>query len=276
MLKNFHPRSAAIYLAVWFLLAMFIAEVKTLLLMTGLAAAMNLAEDRGKALGKTLAFILPLTLFIIGFNLLLADYGQSVLCTFRLPGAGEITIYREPVLSSVGMGVRLILLLSIFSVFNLVITADHLFSIFGSFSGPLVLMIVLARRMVPALGSQAHAIAEAQSLRLGRTTADNLPDKVKLAGPFLTNLLRATLESSFKTAEAMQLRAYGGGTRTFFVPEKWRGRDTFLTAASLATLVLYGGISCFPALTLYGAALPVLLAGSQLTGRFSRRAADRY
>ncbi|NLB53966.1 MAG: energy-coupling factor transporter transmembrane protein EcfT [Syntrophomonadaceae bacterium] len=267
MLNNYHPRSAAIYLFCWFILALFINDLKVLTLMTLLVIIINFAEDRAKALSKIMLFIMPLTLFIAGFNLLLADYGQAVFYTFNMPLAGEITIYQEPLANSLAMGVKLLLLISIFNIFNLVITADNLFSVFGAYSGSAVLLAVLARRMVPWLGSEARSIYEVQTLRIRGAEADSLLKKVKNAGPFLTNLLRATLESSLHTAEAMQLRAYGSGKRTYFVPEKWQSRDTFITLTALTVLVFFICDPFLAELTGYSVfILPIVLTGSQLAG----------
>lgn len=271
MLKNYHPRSAAIYLLAWFILALFINDLKTLIVMLLLVAIINYAEDKVQALLKIMLMILPLTIFIMGLNLLLADYGQTVLFIAPdLPLLGELTIYQEPLINSLAMGVKLLLLISIFTVFNTTITADKLFSIFGRYSGSTVLMAVLARRMVPLLGSHARSIAEVQSLRSSGNASDSLADKIRNAGPFLTNLLRASLDSSMQTAEAMQLRAYGSGTRTCFVPEIWQSRDTLITAVSLLVMLFF-----LPAQSglagEYGVLLLlVLLFASQLTRGFKR------
>ncbi len=238
MLKNFHPRSVVCYLTVWFILALFINDIKLLALMLLLVSMINFAEDHGRSLTKMLAVILPLTLLIMGLNLLLADYGRAILYVLDLPWGNTWTIYREPLINSLAMGTKLVLIMAVFTIFNQVITVDKLISVFGNFSGPTVLMAVLAARMVPQLGRHARSIAEVQSLRLHGHKTVSLADKVRRTGPFLTNLLRVSLESSLQTAEAMQVRAYGSGKRTYFVPEHWRGGDTIITTAAAALLLL--------------------------------------
>ncbi|HPF43898.1 MAG TPA: energy-coupling factor transporter transmembrane component T [Syntrophomonadaceae bacterium] len=237
MLKNFHPRSVACYLTVWFILALFINDLKLLALMLLLVSVINFVEDHGRSLAKMLMVILPLTLIIVGLNLWLADYGKTALYVLALPWGDTWTIYREPLINSLAMGTKLVLIMAVFTIFNQVITVDKLISVFGNFSGPTVLMAVLAARMVPQLGRHARSIAEVQSLRIHGQKTVSLMDKVKRTGPFLTNLLRVSLESSLQTAEAMQVRAFGSGKRTCFVPEHWRGRDTIITTAAAALLL---------------------------------------
>ncbi|HNX28778.1 MAG TPA: energy-coupling factor transporter transmembrane component T [Syntrophomonadaceae bacterium] len=263
MLKNYHPRSTVCYLLVWLVLALFINDIKLLALMLLFTAVINYTEDHGRSLAKILAVILPMAVLIVGLNLLLADYGKTALYVLALPGGTTLTIYQEPLFNSLAMGIKLLLVIAVFAVFNLTVTVDKLISVFGNYSGPTVLMAVLAARMVPMLSRQAGSIAEVQSLRVTSRETGSLKEKIMRAGPFLTNLLRVSLESSLQTAEAMQVRAYGSGGRTCFVPESWQAQDTFITAAAAAILILFiipatSGISNEYALLLMLLACPLI------------------
>lgn len=238
MLQGYHPRSLVIYLAIWFVLALFINDLRLLALMLLLIIMINLAEGGGRALIKMFKIVLPLALLIMILNLLIVDYGSNVLYVLDLPGRFSWTIYQEPLFNSLAMAIKLLLIMGVFVVFNRAVTVDRLVSVFGSWSGTTVLLAVLAARMVPATSRQARSIAEVQSLRLPRPKRFSLVDKVKKTGPFLTNLLRASLESSLKTAEAMQIRAYGSGQRTYFVPEYWQRQDTFITVMAVGLFII--------------------------------------
>ncbi len=238
-MKGFHSRSSSIYLLVCFLIALLYQELLLLSIILLIMVVFNYRLDRAAALRKMLFFTLPLIVLIVLLNGLINQNGESILVTIQgLPVVGNVYIYREAIYFAVAMSVKLLLILSIFTVFNILVPLERLFDVFGSYTGKTVLIAGISARMVPELAARAKSIRDVQAYRGHIAQGDNIFQRVRTVGPLLVNLLRSSLDSSLQKAEAMQVRAYGSGSRSIYLEENWHLKDSLLVLLSLAAFFL--------------------------------------
>lgn len=238
-MKGFHSRSSSIYMLVCFLMALCYQDLFLLSIMLLIMVVFNYRLDRAAALRKMLRFTLPLILLIVLLNGLINQNGENILVTIQaLPIVGDVYIYREAIYSAIAMSVKLLLVLSIFTVFNILVPLERLFDVFGSYTGKTVLIAGISARMVPELAGRAKSIRGVQAYRGHIAKGDNIFQRVQTMGPLLINLLRSSLDSSLQKAEAMQVRAYGSGRRSIYLEETWYLKDSLLVFLSLMVFLL--------------------------------------
>lgn len=238
-MKGFHSRSSSIYLLICFLMALCYQDLLLLSIMLLIMVVFNYRLDRAAGLGKVMRFTLPVILLIILLNALINQNGENILVTIQaLPVVGNVYIYREAIYFAIAMSVKLLLILSIFTVFNILIPLERLFDVFGSYTGKTVLIAGISARMVPELAGRAKSIREVQAYRGHIAGGKNISQRVRTMGPLLTNLLRSSLDSSLQKAEAMQVRAYGSGRRSIYLEEYWHLKDSLLVFLSLMVFLL--------------------------------------
>lgn len=238
MLEQYHARSVAVYLLVWFLLALLYNHIAQLMLMLLVVLFFNYRLDRLSTLKKMSFYIIPLVLLIVVVNGLFNQNGEVLLTAINLPGC-TITIYRETIIFGLAMAIKLILVLAIFTAFNHLIPVEKLVDIFGRYSGPAILTVAISARLIPDLAVRAHSISQVQRSRGVAIREGNLVKRSRSLGPLVFNLLRASLQTALQMAEAMQARGYGTSQRrSIYCQGKWRIQDWLLLLLTLAVLGL--------------------------------------
>jgi energy-coupling factor transport system permease protein len=238
MLEKYHARSVAVYLLVWFLLALFYNNLLQLTLMLAAIILLNYRLDRLESLRKLTSFIIMLSLMIIIINSLFNQNGEILLASFNIFGY-TLPIYREAMVYGLAMAIKLILILAIFTAFNILIPVERLMDIFGSYSSRSVLVVAISAALIPDMMERFHSISQVQRCRGLQGSGKGLLERSRNMGPLLLNLLRSSLQASLQMAEAMQARGYGSSKRrSVYQMEKWKWQDWLLLILSLVVLGL--------------------------------------
>lgn len=235
---NYHVRSVAVYLLVWFLLALFYNNLFLLTLMLAAIILFNYRLDQLESLKKITSFILPLAGLIVIINGLFNQNGDILLTSLNI-FSYTLPIYREAIVYGVAMAIKLILILAIFTAFNILIPVERLIDIFGSYSSRSVLIVAISAALIPDMVERLHCIRQVQRCRGLQEPGKGLLQRSRNLGPLLLNLLRSSLQKSLQMAEAMQARGYGSSKkRSVYQMEKWQWQDWLLLIVSLAVLGL--------------------------------------
>ncbi len=229
LIHNLDPRAKlvmAIVLAATSL--MFIHIVPLLLLflcLLPLVAAAKSLRRWGKSM-KGLSFLL---LFIIIFNTLFSTVAN-------------------PFSHSIALTIRLICLMTSFSLFFLTVHPDEL-------SQALIQMRVrfefafamsMAMRYVPTLGQEAYAIMDAQKARGVELDKGNLLKRIRNIVPIIVPLIVVSIRRALSIAESMESRGFGAiDNRTYMEKLRFKSRDWGVVTISLLILILLVYIRLF-------------------------------
>ena len=237
-MDSYHVRSVAVYLLVWFLLALFYNNLLQLTLMLAAIILLNYRLDGMVSLRKITTFILPLAVLIIIINGLFNQNGDILLTSLNI-FSYTLPIYREAIVYGMAMAIKLILILAIFTAFDILIPVERLMDIFGSYSSRSLLVVAISAALIPDMVERLHCIRQVQRCRGMQRSGKGLLERSRNLGPLLLNLLRSSLQASLQMAEAMQARGYGSSKRrSVYQMEKWQGQDWILLILSLVVLWL--------------------------------------
>ncbi len=237
-MDSYHVRSVAVYLLVWFLLALFYNNLLQLTLMLAAIILLNYRLDGMVSLRKITTFILPLAVLIIIINGLFNQNGDILLTSLNI-FSYTLPIYREAIVYGMAMAIKLILILAIFTAFDILIPVERLMDIFGSYSSRSLLVVAISAALIPDMVERLHCIRQVQRCRGMQRSGKGLLERSRNLGPLLLNLLRSSLQASLQMAEAMQARGYGSSKRrSVYQMEKWQGQDWLLLILSLVVLGL--------------------------------------
>ncbi|TYP54199.1 energy-coupling factor transporter transmembrane component T [Thermosediminibacter litoriperuensis] len=242
-LQSLHPLSALVYIAVLLTLALMFNHPLYLLGLLSITVAAVKAVGGFDAWKAFLKISLGATSVIIIVNVLTVRAGQTVLWGGpHIPVFGRLDVSLEAILFGAVMGLRLLLIMSIFCLYNFMIHPDRVLDLLSRFSSKSGLVLSLAARMFPAVVSRIDGIREALTARGVDFNAGTLKEKMSKYAVLMKILLLTFLEDSMETAEAMYARAFGSGRRSCYVRENLRPRDGACLAASLIALVtaVYG------------------------------------
>ncbi|HHV15509.1 MAG TPA: energy-coupling factor transporter transmembrane protein EcfT [Gelria sp.] len=237
-MENYHVRSVAVYLLVWFLLALFYNNLLQLTLMLAAIILLNYRLDRLGSLRKITSFILPLAALIVLINSLFNQNGDILLTSLNIFNY-TLPIYQEAIVFGVAMAIKLILILAIFTAFNILIPVERLMDIFGSYNSRSVLVVAISAALIPDMVERFHSIGQVQRCRGVQRPGKGLWERTRNLGPLLLNLLRSSLQAALQMAEAMQARGYGSSKRrSVYQIEKWQLQDWLLLFLALTVLGL--------------------------------------
>ncbi len=235
---NYHARSVAVYLLVWFLLALFYNNLLHLTLMLAAIIFLNYRLDRLGSFKKITSFIIMLSVMVIIINGLFNQNGDIFLASLNIFGY-TLPIYREAIVYGVAMAIKLFLILAIFTAFNILIPVERLMDIFGSYSTSSILVVAISAALIPEMVERFHCIRQVQRCRGLQAPGKGLLQRSSNLGPLLLNLLRSSLQASLQMAEAMQARGYGSSKRrSVYQVQKWRWQDWLLLILALVVLGL--------------------------------------
>ena len=178
---------------------------------------------------KSMRGLTMLLLFIIIFNTLLST----------IP---------NPFSYSVAIALRLIALMTSFSIFFLTVHPDEL-------SQALIQMRVkfefafamsMAMRYVPTLGQEAYAIMDAQRARGIELDKGNILKRIRNIVPIIVPLIIVSIRRALSIAESMESRGFGASdTRTYMETLSFRKRDWAVVLFSISILAVLVYISLF-------------------------------
>jgi len=237
--KNLHPAAALVYFMSLFLAAMLFSHpfyLTAVLMVTVLA----IISARVLKFWKTyLKFGLFMVLMIVLVNPLVSRAGSTVLWSGpQIPFLGGLIVSLEAVFYGLAMGIRLLIVLSIFCLYNNAVHPDQVLSFFSRFTYKPALVISLGTRLIPRMKKDFENIQELQKVRGFDYAALNFKEKFKLYCQSVNTLIYTSLGDSWQIAEAMHSRAFGSGPRSRYQRRLLRPGDLICLVSSCAALVV--------------------------------------
>ena len=185
-------------------------------------------------------FILPMLMFVVLFNGLLAHYGVTVLLT--LPSGNKMTL--EALVYGFVLGISTVTVIIWFFCYSEVVTADKFMSVFGKILPAAALVVSMALRFLPLYKRKFHEIADAQR-GLGRDyKKGSFIERIRNLGSILSILVTCSLENAVETSDSMRARGYGLKGRKSYSKFKWKASDivVFTVIVILDGVMALGGI----------------------------------
>ncbi|RPF49335.1 energy-coupling factor transport system permease protein [Thermodesulfitimonas autotrophica] len=237
-LQSLHPATVLVYLTVLLILALVFANPLYLLALFLLLALLIREADGVRAWEGFLRAGVFLMLVIMTVNPLVIRAGKTIIWHGpQVPYWGRLDVSLEALYFGAVAGLRLLVMLSIFCLYNLVLNPDRLLNLFSGIAGRSVLLITLATRLLPAMAQNLQRTAAVLRLRGVDIEAGGLRQKVKGYACLYNILLLSSLEDALAVAESMQARAFGSGRRSVYRRNTFRPRDTLCTGGSLLALL---------------------------------------
>jgi len=219
-IHDLDPRSKMVFSIMLATISLMFLNVTLLVvLLCLLIPILTISESLGRW-SKSMRGLLPLILFIIIFNTLFSTL-------------------KNPFSHSIALAVRLIVLMTSFSLFFLTVHPDEL-------SQALIQMGVgfefafamsMSMRYVPTLGQEAYAIMDAQRARGVELDKGNLLTRIRNIVPIIVPLIIVSIRRALSVAESMESRGFGASeNRTYIYELSFRRRDWALSIISLLCL----------------------------------------
>lgn len=237
MINELHIRSLTLYLLAWFIIALITNSIYMIVAMLFLAIFMIYTIGKINIIKRLALITMPIFLLIIIINSLFNQNGSEILLTISLPINTVLNIYRESVLYGISMGTKLVLIITIFAVFNTLVSVDRLFDLFGRKSGDFIFITVITSRLIPYLVKKILSIREIQIIRGINNNSKSLSNRIYTLKSLLISTISSFLEDSIASAEIMYLRGYGSGKRSFYSTEKWFFIDTIFVFIAIIVCI---------------------------------------
>ena len=168
-------------------------------------------------------FALYLCLAIVIINALVSYHGSHLLwqAPFRIPLIGAPVITLEAIFFGVGMSLRLLAIISAFTILTFTIHPDDIMLAMIKMKLPYksVLVTSLSTRFVPTLIDDVERISDVQRSRGLELDKGKLAQRIKSRMAIIIPLLSNSLDRTIQVAEAMESRAFGSGEKRTFYKE---------------------------------------------------------
>jgi energy-coupling factor transport system permease protein len=174
---------------------------------------------------------LPIAIVIALVNPLVSQNGQTVIVRLGSLLGHEFDITLEATLFGLVAGLRVLVLIAAFGLFNAVVDPDELLRAVRRFSYRSALTASLATRLVPVLVRDATRMSEAARCRA----------KPAHRTAVARAALASSLDRAVDVAAALELRGYGSATRPARRRRPWSRHDVRVAAAgALIAVVVIG------------------------------------
>jgi len=194
-----------------------------------------------------------LCISIIVINVLVSYHGSHVLieAPFKLPVLGTPVITVEAIVFGAVMALRLLVIISAFTLLNITIHPDDIMSALLKMKLPYksVLVTSLSTRFIPCLVEDIERISGVHRARGLELDRGNWLERLKNRAVITIPLLANSLDRAVQVAEAMESRAFGTGQKRTFYKEI---KMTRMDAVTLAFCVLPFAFGILLRLTGYG------------------------
>ncbi len=167
--------------------------------------------------------------------------GLSFLLVFIVIFNTLLSTVENPLSFSIALAIRLLALMSSFSIFFLTVHPDEL-------SQALIQMKVkfefafamsMAMRYVPTLAQEAYAIMDAQRARGVEMDKGNLLKRIRNIVPIIVPLIIVSIRRALSIAESMESRGFGASeNRTYMEQLTFRKRDWAVLFVSVILLIV--------------------------------------
>ncbi len=231
--STYHPVVNMLYFVLVIGLTMFFTHPVCLALSFMCALTYSIYLKGKKVLRFNLLYMLPLMIVTALVNPAFSHKGVTIL--LYLPDGNPLTL--ESIIYGVFASFLLVCVITWFSCFNSVMTADKFVYLFGRLIPALSLVLSMTLRFVPRFIAQIKVISNAQRC-IGRDVrSGGLLKRARHGIKILSVLVTWALENAIDTADSMKSRGYGLPGRTAFSNYRFDGRDKF----SIIFLLFSGG-----------------------------------
>lgn len=239
LIHQLHPITNLFFTGVVFLLALIFSHPLFLLVLLLATGTVIIGAGHREEWFSYLKFSLIMILMLIIVNVAFVHYGDTVLYAGpQLPVIGAFNITLEALAYAGGMGLRLLVIISVFCLYTYAIHPDKVLKLFSRWGNKTVLVITLATRLFPLMVQDYIRITEVQRCRGVKFGSGNWYEKIKKTLPVFSVLLVSCMERSLQLAESMHARGYGSGRPSSYQIELWRPRDY------IVLVVLGLGLAC--------------------------------
>jgi len=219
--STYHPIINFLYFALILLFSMCLMHLVSLTISLACALTYNICLKGKKAVKLSLTAILPMMLFAAVVNPAFNHEGATILT--YLPSGNPLTL--ESMVYGAAAAMMLAAVITWFSCYTEVMTADKFVYLFGRVIPALSLVLSMTLRFIPRFRDQLHVVSEARRC-VGRDTAEGtLLQRTKNAITVLSIMVTWSLENAIETADSMRSRGYGLPGRTAFSVYRFDDRD---------------------------------------------------
>jgi energy-coupling factor transport system permease protein len=243
VIHRLNPWCKLAWIASVCILALVFSNPLYLLLLFLSTLPLLLVARMWKEWASLLKFFFFLCLLIIVINALVGNRGSHVLyqIRFAIPLVGAPRITLEAVACGAGNSLRLLAIVSAFTILTFTVYPDDLMLVMMKAKLPYksVLVTSLSTRFFPALIGDAQCIADVQKSRGLELDKGSRIQRAKNHMAIAIPLLSNSLDRAVQVAEAMESRAFGSGrNRTFYKELKTSQFDIILLGFALLPLVV--------------------------------------
>lgn len=216
-----HPLVSFLYFALVLGFTMFLLHPASLVISLTSALAYAVSLNGGKAVRRSLLYLLPMMLLAALVNPAFNHEGATVLA--YLPTGNPLTL--ESLAYGAAAGILLAGVIVWFSCCTAVMTSDKFVYLFGRVLPALSLVLSMALRFVPRFKAQLHVVLDARRGMGQDPASGGLLLRLKQAVTVLSILVTWSLENAVETADSMKSRGYGLPGRTAFSIYRFDSRD---------------------------------------------------
>lgn len=238
LIHRLHPLTIIAFVGVVFLLSLVFSHPVYLL---GLFVAVGAVISAAGNLNEWkiyLKFSIVMIILIMFINVFIVHIGETVLIAGpKVPIIGHLNITLEALAFGAGMGLRLLVIISVFCLYTYAVHPDKVLRLFSNCGNKSVLVITLSTRLFPLMIEDYLRITEVQRCRGVKFDTGSWLKRIKNFLPVISVMLISSLERSMQLAESMYARGYGSRKRTSYDRELWRPRDYLIIASVLIGLL---------------------------------------
>jgi energy-coupling factor transport system permease protein len=234
--RSLHPIVILVYYAGGITFGMLLFHPLVLLLGWGAAVVVNLHLDGGREWRRWSLPMLTGVVLIVLMNPILSHRGRTVLYYL-----GDIPITLESVIYGVTLALSMLNLLTFFVTYRLVMTEQKFLFLFTRVSPKAALVAMMAMGLVPRLRRRMQELMLIQRTRGVTVLEGSLARRARNGARLVGTLLSWTLEDALQTADSMQARGYGTGTRSVYLGFRFRLRDGLIIGGLAGSAVILLG-----------------------------------
>ncbi|MGI6066498.1 MAG: energy-coupling factor transporter transmembrane component T family protein [Bacillota bacterium] len=239
LIHQLHPVTSLVFVGAVFTLALVFSHPLYLLGLFVAEGAVIGAAGIFKEWKSYLKFSIFMIVLLILINALFSRTGATLLFSGpEVPLLGKFKITLEALAYGAGMGLKLLVIISIFCFYTYGVHPDKVLKLFGRWGSKSVLAITLTTRLFPLMTQDFKRIKEVQRCRGVHLETGKWYEKVQNFIPIFSVLLVSGLERALKLAESMHVRGYGSGSRSCYRNDFWRPRDFLILLTLMLSLVL--------------------------------------
>ncbi|MBQ6933382.1 MAG: energy-coupling factor transporter transmembrane protein EcfT [Clostridia bacterium] len=235
-----HPLVNLIYFAMVIGFSMFFMHPVSLVISLVCAFVYAANMNGGKSLARSLMFMIPMMVMAALLNPVFNHEGATIL--LYLPTGNPLTL--ESIAFGMASAVMLGSVMTWFTCFTEVMTADKFVYLFGRVIPSLSLILSMTLRFVPRFKAQMKLVSDSQRC-VGRDVSDgSVVSRIRKAVTIISIMVTWSLENALETADSMKSRGYGLEGRTAFSIYKFDKRDGKVTLwlALMCIIILAGAI----------------------------------